>query len=474
MKPDMPSLHFMMMIFKTARHNWLSGLLSLIVTLFLCSLASCSGTGNNASAAQRIADSLAGDLPLVQLPNPSPVDAATAARIQQGAQQFFDTMLVPGGFNGGIIVAKNGKVIFEKYHGTAFINGFDTITANTSFHIASVSKTFTAMAVLRLWEQGKLNIDDEVSHYLAGFNYPGVTVRTLLNHRSGLPNYTHFLEPMGWDKTKYISNEELLQFLITRKAEMKDTWSPNVKFAYCNTNYALLALIIEKVSGKKYSQYLQQQFFKPLQMQHTFVFNLADTLTATTSFDWKGRVIPFNFLDSVYGDKNIYSTARDLLIWDRALTSGLLFKPETLAQAYAPYSNERPGIKNYGLGWRMNIYPNGKKITFHNGWWHGNNAAFIRLLQDSATIIVVGNKYCRATYKAVQLANLFGDYGLPTAEEEGENNRQMDSAIPLQGLTDSLLPLPQKKMSKKDSALHKIFHDKNKAAFEQKARRMGR
>lgn len=457
---------------KPAMRSFTSSCLLCFTALSITFLA-CSGSDAKAKAGGDASLAAEDTIPTMQLPASGAVDAATAERIRQGSQTFFDTMLLPNGFNGGIIVAKNGKIVFEQYRGTAFINGFDTVTANTPFHIASVSKTFTAMATLKLWEQGKLNIDDEVGKYLPGFNYVGVTVRSLLSHRSGLPNYLHFLEAMGWDKNKFISNEELLQFLIARKAEMVDTWAPNIKFSYCNTNYALLALIIEKVSGKKYGQYLQQQFFKPLGMAHTFVFSLADTLTATTSFDWRGRIMPFNYLDSVYGDKNIYSTPRDLLTWDRALNSGLLFKPETLAQAYAPYSNERPGIKNYGLGWRMNIYPNGKKIIFHNGWWHGNNAVFIRLLQDSATIILVGNKFCRATYKAIQLANLFGDYGLPVEEEEGEGNKASDTlTLPLLK-RDSLQLMPKKKMSHKDSALQKLFQDKHKAAFEAQARKIG-
>jgi CubicO group peptidase (beta-lactamase class C family) len=439
-----------------------------IVALFFCACGNTAEPNTGAIATPVAADTIA----TVQLPATTPPDAATVARLQQACQTFFDTMLAPNHFNGGMIVAKNGHIVFERYNGTAFLNGFDTIKASTPFHIASVSKTFTAMAILKLWEQGKLNIDDEVDKYLPGFNYPGVTVRTLLNHRSGLPNYMHFLEPMGWDNTKHISNEGVLQFMTARKAEMVDVAPPNTRFAYNNTNYALLALIIEKVSGKKYGHYLQQQFFKPLQMRNSYVFSLADTITATTSFDWKGRLMPFNFLDSVYGDKNIYSTVGDLLIWDRALNSGLLFKPETLIQAYAPYSNERPGIKNYGLGWRMNQYPNGKKITFHNGWWHGNNAVFIRLLQDSATIILLGNRFCRATYKAIQLANLFGNYGLPEEEEEGEQNKADSVVMPLLPGRDSLQLQPKKKMSKKDSALQKLFKDKHREAMEEQARKM--
>src|SRR5690606_698490 len=106
--------------------------------------------------------------------------------------------------------------------------------------------------------------------------------------------------------------------------------------------------------------FLQEIFFTPLQMKHTYVFTIADSATAAPSYDWRGQLIPLNYMDIVYGDKNVYTTPHDLLIWDRALTSSNLFKPETLEQAYTPYSNEKPGVKNYGLGWRMNIYPNGR------------------------------------------------------------------------------------------------------------------
>jgi CubicO group peptidase (beta-lactamase class C family) len=446
----------------------LSCCISIIV--LLSGLYSC-GAGDSSKPAAAVENNKSPDtIAAIQLPQPTATGRAEAARIQAVCQAFYDTILLPKGFNGGIIVAKGGNIVFEKYHGTGFVNGFDTITANTPFHIASVSKTFTAMATLKLWEQGKLNIDDEVSKYLPGFNYPGVTIRSLLNHRSGLPNYIHFLQPMGWDAKKYISNEEVLNFMITRKAEMVDTWPPNTKFSYCNTNYILLAVLIEKVSGKSYREFLRQQFFAPLNMKHSSVFSLADTLTAIPSFDWKGRLMPFNFLDSAYGDKNIYTTPRDLLLWDRALNSGKLFKPETLVQAYAPYSNEKPGIKNYGLGWRMNIYPNGKKIVFHNGWWHGNNAVFIRLLEDSATIIVVGNKFTRAIYAARQLANLFGDYNIP--EEEEENDNKATDSLTFPGLKRDTLLLKKPKMSKKDSALQQLFKDKNKDDFNQKARKI--
>lgn len=432
------------------RLRFFAFLIIISTVIFSCGAA---GTKNNNAV------SPGGDTPLIELPKPTPLPVAEAQRLNKACEAWYDSTLLLKGFNGGIIVAKNGNIVFEKYSGTAHIPGNDVITENTPMHIASVSKTFTAMAVLKLWQDGKLNIDDDLGKYITAFNYPGVTIRTLLNHRSGLPNYTHFLENMGWDKNKIATNEDVLNFLISNKAIIENIAPPNTHFSYCNTNYALLALLIEKVSAKKYADFMQLSFFTPLQMRHTFIYKNEDSLKVTPSYDWKGRPMTLNFLDAVYGDKNVYTTPKDLLLWDRALKSGKIFKPEVLEQAYTPYSNEKPGIKNYGLGWRMNIYPDGKKMTFHNGWWHGSNATFIRLLKEDATIIVIGNKFTRSVYGAKILCNLFGDYYTPEEEDENENAKNADS-LQLHNKKDSLTVTPA--VSKKNERLQKLFKDKNK------------
>jgi CubicO group peptidase (beta-lactamase class C family) len=360
---------------------------------------------------------------IIHLPLPGKVTASEMINIKNACQAWYDSVLLPKGFNGGILVAKDGNIVFEKYSGSGHLPGNDTISQNTPLHIASISKTFTAMAVLKLWQDGKLNIDDEFSKYFPAFNYPGLTIRCLLNHRSGLPNYNYFMEKLGWDETRFVKNEDVLDFLITRKAELPEVLPAGTHFSYCNTNYALLALLIEKISELQFAVYLNRSFFTPLQMNNTYVFNLADTLTAIPSYNWRGLPETFNFLDQVYGDKNIYTTPRDLLIWDKALTAGIIFTEETLNQAYAPYSNEKPGLRNYGLGWRLNIFPDGNKIIYHNGWWHGSNATFIRLLKEKATIIVIGNKFTRAVYNAKVLTSIFGNYYLPVEEEESFSNK---------------------------------------------------
>ncbi|HVM89947.1 MAG TPA: serine hydrolase domain-containing protein [Puia sp.] len=335
------------------------------------------------------------------------------------ASHFFDSLLKRN-FNGEVLVAKNGEVIYEKYAGLkSFSDKNSVVDEHTAFHLASVSKTFTAMAVLKLWEDGKLSIEDDITKYLPGFPYQGITIKMLLSQRSGLHNYVHYVAtPRGWNRKTFFSNQDLLQYIIAHKNEVRGT-IPGKHFEYCNTNYALLALIIEKASGETYPQYLTKTFFEPLQMNDSYVFDLSKLQTSTISYKTSRKPYPMEYLDVVYGDKNVYSTVRDLLKWDVALRSGQLFKPATLDSAYMPYSFEKPGKRNYGLGWRMLLIPNGKKLVYHNGWWHGNRTAFVRMIDEGATIIALSNNDCTRVYASKKLSNLFGDYrqGNETFEE---------------------------------------------------------
>jgi len=354
------------------------------------------------------------------VPGPGIISEAEAGRIHTYAYNWYQDFLASKGFNGGMIVAKNGNIVFERYRGTGHIPGTDDIDENTSLQIASTSKTFTAMAVLKLWQDGKLNINDPLTKYFPNFNYPGVTIKTLLDHRSGLPNYLYGMADKGWDQSRYVHNQDVLNWCIKYRYTLQDVTPADKHFRYCNTNFVLLALIVEKVTGMAFPDYLKQTFFVPLGMEHTFIFNPETDPNGMPSYTGRKRV-KWNYLDAVYGDKNVYTTPRDLLKWDRALSVGNLFTPATLQAAYTPYSNESRGMKNYGLGWRMNIYPNGKKMIYHNGWWHGSNCAFIRLIEDSATIIIISNKYNSNVYKAKKLAPAFGDYLSGNDVDDNEN-----------------------------------------------------
>ena len=366
----------------------------------------------------------------VSLMDTTAISAIEMRHFRTSITEFVDSTFGHGRFNGCILVAKNGEIIYEKYAG--FRNpkvSKDSVTATTPFHLASVSKTFTAMAIMKLQEQSKLKIDDSVSLYLPGFPLKGVTIKSLLNHRSGIPNYVHYMENLGWNRKKQMTNQDVLDFIIANHSRIQ-IGPPNKRFSYSNTNYALLALIIEKVTGQQFPEYMKLNFFEPLGMKDTYVFTMADSARFLQSFFHNGRQYAFDYLDQVYGDKNIYSTPRDMLKWDQALYGGF-FKKETLDSAFTGYSFEKPGINNYGLGWRMFNLKSGKKFVYHNGWWHGNRTAFYRMPDDNATIIAFSNNDYTKVYSCKKIADVFGNYFRnPEEEEASETVNTVKSASP--------------------------------------------
>lgn len=325
------------------------------------------------------------------------------------AANFIDSSINKKVFNGSILIAKNGVIVYEEYMGYKNLRTKDTLTPQTPLQIASTSKTMTAAAVLQLVQQGKLSLDATVAEFFPGFPYPDISVKMLLNHRSGLPEYLYFFEKHGWNRNAYATNNDVINGLMT--------WKPgrasraNTRFDYCNTNFALLASIVEKVSGVSFPQYMKEYIFEPLHMNHTFVFTMADTARAAPSYNWNGSEWPLDFSDGVYGDKNVYSTPQDLLKWDQALYTEQVVSKQLLDSAFTPYSHEKPGLHNYGLGWRLLVYPHGKKVVYHNGRWHGFNSAFTRLTDEQVTIIMLVNKFNRGIYQtARKMYNTFGPY----------------------------------------------------------------
>lgn len=352
-------------------------------------------------------------------PTPA-LSEAEAKKYHDAVDEVLQKNLLRGSFNGAILVAKEGQIVYEKYVGVKDprVKGMDSISAETPFQIASTGKTMTAAAVLKLWEEGRLSLDDEMTKWFPGFPYPGVTVRSLLNHRSGLPEYLYYMEHGGWNRQLQATNSDVVNAMIQ--------WKPNKaanadrRFQYCNTNFVLLALIVEKVTGESFPSYMQKAFFKPLGMAHTFVINRNEQDQHMLSFQNNNSLWALDFSDGPYGDKNIYSTPRDLLKWDQAIGAGKVLCQETLDSAYTAYSNEKPGVHNYGLGWRLLFFPEkeNKKVVYHNGHWHGFNTAFSRLPEE-ATIIILSNRYNRLVYSvAKKLYDVFGDYGNKPEDEE--------------------------------------------------------
>ncbi len=351
----------------------------------------------------------------------------------------YQSLLVKRGFNGSILLAKNGEIVFEDYRGLINFKTKEPITANTPFHLASISKTFTATVILHLMEQGKIGLDDGVEKYLPNFPYPGITIRNLLSHRSGLPKYDHFMAGTRTEVTriknkkgKWInrtvtikdpvqfsglaSNQDVLQYMIRNHPAPEA--SPDRRFIYCNTNYAMLALVIERITAIPFPKYMKDSVFTPLGMINTYIFSKADTANYVPSYNYNNAPFRLEKLDCIYGDKNVYSTVRDLLQWDRALYLGSFVSIPTLQMAFLPYSHEKRGIHNYGLGWHLLIKPPDPTIIYHNGWWHGNNTVFKRLVSDSGTVIILGNKFNRNIWSAGKLSSVFTGHADTTQLEQ--------------------------------------------------------
>jgi len=374
-----------------------------------CALALCVAIGLwscQPSAKQKVQaakDSVAA------VPPPPTLAPAEYKKYHDLVSDFVEKNLSERYVNGGILIAKNGVPVYERYSGFSNIHNKDSMTADTPLQIASTGKTLTSGAVLKLIQEGKLNLNDLVTRFFPGFPYPEVTVKMLLNHRSGLPNYLNYMEAMGWNRKVAATNLDVLNTLINWHPPQ--AFTPGRHFNYCNTNYVLLALIIEKVTGIPYPQYMKDNFFTPLHMDHTFVKTQADSANVVYSYQFNGAPWPPDFSDGPYGDKNIYSTCRDLLKWDQALYDGRIVHQALLDSAFAPYSNDKPGVKNYGLGWHLLMLPNHKKVIFHNGRWHGFNSAFARLTDERVTIIITNSRMNMGIYQiSKKMYNIFGPY----------------------------------------------------------------
>lgn len=339
--------------------------------------------------------------------------------------RYYKKVWEGGDLWGGFLVAKGDEILYEGYRGYAQANNTEPINDTVALHVASVSKTITAMAALKLVEAGKIKLQDPLTKFFPGFPYPKVTVFTLLSQRSGLPKYEYFIEkiqPAPAEMSKeYLSNQDILNMLVKYKPDLaRET---DTGFMYCNTNFALLALLIEKVTRTPFPQAIDEMIFEPLKMDHSYILKEKYMAQAAKSFYQRGpRVYPYDRLDLIYGDKNVYTTPRDLLNFSKALFAKNFLRPDLKDLIFQPYSNERPGINNYGLGFRMKVFNDEEKLTYHNGWWHGTNSVFGHLLKSQVTIIAIGNKYSSKVYTALALSGLFENFPFERAKIQKEIN----------------------------------------------------
>ena len=293
-----------------------------------------------------------------------------------------------GQFNGAIVVANHGNIIYRKGFGKANFQAGADFTPETPSNIGSVTKQFTAMSIMMLAEQGKLNYDDPVSKYIPEFSRSAhlgqLTLRQLLNHTSGIPDYGDLgIDDSGLDQPA------LVAILLEKEDLLAE---PGQKYRYSNTGYALLAIVVERVSGKRFGEFLEQEIFAPVGMSNTFVYDSAARrkVLAAIGYGQFGQVDDAR-PTAIPGDGGIYSTIDDLFKWDQALYTEKLVRQSTLAEAFTP-GKVQQGVSTYGFGWNIEDEDGGGKYLWHTGSNAGFRAFISRRLSDRVTVIMLTNK----------------------------------------------------------------------------------
>ncbi|TLU89419.1 serine hydrolase domain-containing protein [Dyadobacter sediminis] len=332
----------------------------------------------------------------VPLKNP---DAATALKVSKIEDIF--RRKKNAGFNGNVLIVQKGKILYQNSFGYAHIKEKDSLNSNSRFQLASLSKPFTAVAVLKLVQEGRVSLDDSIQRFFPDFPYHGVKVDMLLSHRSGLPNYIYSFNDSVRHGKKYPDNLDIMDWYAKVVPTPTPYNRPGRSFNYCNTNYCVLAAIVEKVTGDDFGKYLSSEILLPLGMLNTFL--VTDTTEASmqnrTAGHQYGRRLEKDYYDDVVGDKGLYSTTGDIYRFYNGLTQGLLLDKKLLDEAFKPRSFERAGIRNYGYGFRMHIKEDHTpRFIYHGGWWKGYNTMLWVCPEDEAVIIVLGNTYNRSTY----------------------------------------------------------------------------
>lgn len=297
-------------------------------------------------------------------------------------------------FNGVVLIAQDGKPLYKKAFGIANIQTQEALTPNSSFNLASVSKQFVAIMTMILKEQGKLQFDDKVKKHLPSFPYDKITIRQLLTHTSGLPEYFD-LATQYTNTLDTLNNEKIITLLAELKPKLE--FESGSEWEYCNTGYALLVSIIEKTSSMKVEQFFSKFITQPLHLTNTFVYylNMKSPLNLKTQrvygFERQNGKNYQNDLmrfDGVVGDGNIYSSAEDLLTWEQALYTNKLVSKTTLQEAFTPAKLKGGDTYNYGFGWEIS---DDKKTLSHTGSWVGFENYIERNIDKKTTVIILSN-----------------------------------------------------------------------------------
>lgn len=303
-------------------------------------------------------------------------------------------------FNGTVLFAEKGRIILEKSYGVSNLRTRKgELHVDDVFQLSSVSKMFTAEAIMILKTRGLVDYDVDVKNYIPEFPYDGITVRMLLTHRSGLSRYETLADNNWPDKRKPFTNDDMIDYYV--KYHPDPYFRPNNGFHYCNVNYALLANIVERVSGKTFVDFMREDLFETIGMTHSFIYDMpTDTLVSLylpsncVQGYYIGRKRPRQaqneYLNGVKGDKIMFSDVDDMYLFKVAVDYGLLVPDSIQDEAFKPGSPKYAKRKdNYGFGWRISRrYPG---CYYHWGWWKAYRSFFLIDKDNDRTLIVLTN-----------------------------------------------------------------------------------
>lgn len=288
-----------------------------------------------------------------------------------------------GEFDGVILVGDTNEVIFQEAYGFSNRDGRIPLQIESQFYLASVSKQFTASAILLLLQQGKVSLDQEIVKYLPELPviYRSITFRHLLNHTSGIPDYYNFTEP--WDG---FTNADVLRKLISiHHLEFE----PGARYTYSNSGYVLLSILVSRISEMRFAEFLMLNALDKAGLKETIVF---DEYADEPHYRVKGYGPDSTLTDYTYrttGGGGIFSSAGDLYQWHRTLLNGKVLKPDILKKAYQPCILKNDSIVYYGFGW--NLDPEDPYHVWHSGELEGFRTWFDRRLDNGQVIILLSN-----------------------------------------------------------------------------------
>ncbi len=320
-------------------------------------------------------------------------EVAKASRVDSLLQVYSKKNM----FSGSILIAKKGKVLLSKGYGMANYSYDIPNSPTTKFKLASVSKQFTAMAIMILQEKGKLSTDDKLNKYISDYpNGDKITIHNLLTHTSGIHNVTDM--PV-FDSV--ITIPHTLEQTIAITKNMPLDFEPGTKFSYSNSGYVILSYIIEKASGKNYGEYIKEVIFTPLGMKNSGLYNNKDVLkNMAVGYTENGEGLeqaPYIDMSIPAGAGALYSTVEDMFLWDQSFYTEKLVKKSTFEKILTPYKD------NYGYGWMVDKYKD-HKIIMHTGGIQGFATVINRFPDDELCIIILKNVDNQQVFNANRIA----------------------------------------------------------------------